>query len=318
MLNDNFIVADKPFDSSAEADIIIRSSNKVHFFVQRSFLCFGSPVLSRMLSESPYERKIKDDNDPIIGFPVVPLKRAGSIRLSLVFEKMLPLNGKKAKKSNDESDGLPIIPLEEDNITLYYLLLLIYPYSKEPRYTIEVLLNVGKAAKKYAMEEVEEKLMKAAHSMDALTKEPFRVFAVAYRFGWVEVMKEAARNTLKIPVRNLGGCSELQLLSSVAYYDLLQWLFDCRDGVEKLFAEWDSRMSPPTNWNLFASFSQEKREAKSRFRFATDTGVISRDLAEHARKAYPGVIKTRGSAEAEIEEVLSMVRQRMYYQIITA
>ncbi|KAF8347915.1 hypothetical protein F5887DRAFT_1157518 [Amanita rubescens] len=296
MLNDNFISANKPFDSSAEADIILRSSDKVDFFVQKSFLRWGSPVLNEKLSEPPYERKNKGDKDPKNGFPIIPLKRAGSIRFS-----------SSAKNRNDGNNGLPIFQLEEDNITLYNLLLLIHPYSTEPHCTIEVLLNVGKAAKKYGMEEVEEKLMKAAHSMDALTKEPFRIFAVAHRFGWVELMKEAARNTLKIPIRNLGGCDELHLLTSVEYRDLLQWLFDCRNAVEMLFAEWDSRTSPPTIWNFFAPLSQGKREAKKCFQIATDTGVVSRALAEHARKVYPGVIKSRGSAEAEIEEVLSMV-----------
>jgi len=96
MLNDNFISANKPFDSSAEADIILRSSNKVDFFVQKSFLRWGSPVLNEKLSEPPYERRVKGDNDPKNGFPVVPLKRAGSIRLSLsVLDKMLPPTEKK-------------------------------------------------------------------------------------------------------------------------------------------------------------------------------------------------------------------------------
>lgn len=296
--------ADRPFDSTADADIILRSSNKVDFFVLKSFLCIVSSVFDRKFSVE--ERKAQERVSEKGGLPVIPLKRTGTLRLaSSVIDKVLSPNSRKAKESNDENSSLPIIVLEEDSTTLYNLLLLIYPYSKEPPRTVEVYLKVGDAARKYAMDEVEGKLMKAARDMDALTKEPFRVFAIASHFGWVEVMKDAARNTLKIPLRDLGRYDELRLLNGVQYHDLLQWQLNCREAVETLFAKWDTSTSPPTYWMRLLGM---KREAMCCPRITTETGVVSRLLAEYARKTYPDIVKSRAWAEAEIDEALSMVR----------
>lgn len=296
--------ADRPFDSTADADIILRSSNKVDFFVLKNFLCLVSSVFDRKFSGE--ERKVREGISEKGGLPVVPLKRTNTLRLaSSVINKMLS-NGRKAKERNDENNSLPIIALEEDSTTLYNLLLYIYPYSKEPARTVEVYLKVGNAARKYAMDEVEEKLMKSARDMEALTKEPFRVFALASHFGWVEVMKAAARNTLKIPLRDLGRYDELRLLNGVQYHDLLQWQLNCREAVETLFAKWDSNASPSTYWMGLLGM---KRDAMCCPRITTETGVVPRLLAEYARKTYPDIVKSRAWAEAEIDEALSMVRQ---------
>jgi hypothetical protein len=297
--------ADRPFDSTADADIILRSSNKVDFFVLKNLLCIVSSVFDRKFSDD--ERKAQGRISEKGGLPVVPLKRTNTLRFATsVINKMISPNGRKANERNDENNSLPIIVLEEDSTTLYNLLLFIYPYSKEPARTVEVYLKVGDAARKYAMDEVEEKLMKTARDMDALTKEPFRVFAVASHFGWVEVMKDAARNTLKIPLRDLGRYDELRLLNGVQYHDLLQWQLNCREAVETLFAKWDASTSPSTYWMRLLGM---KREAMCCPRITTETGVVSRLLAEYARKTYPEMVKSRAWAEAEIDEALSMVRQ---------
>ena len=299
MQRENFIDV-RPFDSSVEADVILRSSNKVDFFVLKTFLRLVSPVFDRMFS---HERKAQERINEKGGSPAIPLRKASTIRrASSVFGRILSLEGRKFKESNYENITLPIIPLEEDSTTLYNLLLLIYPCSKEPPCTVEVYLKVGDAARKYEMDDIEQKLMKGARNMDALAKEPFRVFAVASHFGWVEVMKDAARNTLKFPLRDLERHDELQLLSGGEYHDLLQWQLDCREAVEKLFAKWDSRTSPLVSLARFLGWKQ------SCPRITTETGIVSRPLAEYARKTYPDIVKNRVSAEAEIDEVLSMVR----------
>ena len=64
-----------------------------------------------------------------------------------------------------------------------------------------------------------------------LGKEPLRVYAIAMFLAWEDVMKAAAYATLKVPLRDLGWCQELGLLSAEDYHKLLQWRFACQDAV---------------------------------------------------------------------------------------
>ncbi|KAK2462719.1 hypothetical protein APHAL10511_005237 [Amanita phalloides] len=198
--------ADKPFDSSAKANVILRSNDIVDFHVLQDLLCLFSP-------------------------------------------NMVPPNLGEAKDMNDTKNGLPVIPLEEDSATLYGLLQLIYPYPIEPTYTFELYMKMVKAARKYGMDGIIEKLKKLLLTSGGHSeKEPLSAFAVALHFGWVDVMKDAAKKTLRIPLRDYTRCRELQLMSSVEYHDLLQWRLDCQDAVKKLFERWVVTMKFKAYW----------------------------------------------------------------------
>src|SRR6266550_5546149 len=188
----NITDAPEPFDSSAKrADVILYSQDSKKFYVLKSLLCLASPVFETMLSSWKGQRSDKDKSDV----------------------------------------GMPIIPVEEDSTTLYNLLLLIYPYNHKPSSAIEICFGTGKAARKYDMDYVDKKIRELVMVSDILGKEPLRVFAIAIFLGWEDVMKAAAYATLGVPLRDLGWCQELELLSAGDHHKLLQWRFACHDAV---------------------------------------------------------------------------------------
>ena len=85
--------ADKPFDSTALADTILRSSDDVHFYVLGAFLRYVSPTFCDMFS----------------------------------------LSRGSATDTNEIKDGYPVIPLPEDRETIHYILSIIHPYIDEPK-----------------------------------------------------------------------------------------------------------------------------------------------------------------------------------------
>ncbi|KAM6497194.1 hypothetical protein JOM56_007667 [Amanita muscaria] len=153
--------AEKPFDASAKADIILRSFDSVDFFVLKTILSLASLVFDDMFSG--------------------------------------------AREGTEMNNGLPIVDLAEDSDTLYNLLLLVYPYAKDPTNTLDMYMKVGIAAQKYAMDEVLQRLRKLVERCEAIGKEPLGAFALAVHFGWVDVIKEAAWNTLAMPLCDFKG-----------------------------------------------------------------------------------------------------------------
>ncbi|KAM6491644.1 hypothetical protein JOM56_012888 [Amanita muscaria] len=193
---------EKPFDASAKADVILRSSDLVDFFVLKPILSLASSVFDHMFS--------------------------------------IPQGSNEAESTNEMKNELPVVDLAEDSTTLYNILLLLYPL-KEPADTLEVYLRLAEAAKKYAMDETLQKLKGLVMSCRMMVEEPLATFAVAMHFGWVEVMREAALNSLAIPLRDLvsdGQSKYLHFVSLADYRDLLSWRFACQDVLDKIFASW--------------------------------------------------------------------------------
>src|SRR6266576_2229039 len=111
-------------------------------------------------------------------------------------------------------------------------------------------------------------------------KNALRAFAVASYFCLAGVMKESALSTLKIPLHDLGGCEELRLLTISEYHDLLQWRFACRDAVKHTLVKLEPQADSPL--------------------------------------PFPEVVKSCRLADAEINEVLPMVRHKMPAQTVNA
>ncbi|KAF8639037.1 hypothetical protein AX17_001761 [Amanita inopinata Kibby_2008] len=187
--------AKEPFSSAAQADVILRSSDSVDFFVLRCFLRFVSPN----------------------------------------FDDMFSLNRGEALEKNEMKNGMPIVPLEEDSEVLSNLLLLIYPYARQPAPDVDVFTQMAKAVQKYSMDEIEGKLRRLFLASQVMVKEPLRAFCIAIHFGWEEVAEAAAWNTLSMPLRSLEKCDELRLVNAGDYHDLLRWRFMCEDAVAKMF-----------------------------------------------------------------------------------
>ncbi|KAK0192711.1 hypothetical protein F5146DRAFT_1136533 [Armillaria mellea] len=72
-------VASAPFDSVEDADVVLRSSDNVEFFVFKAFLCYASSFFKNLFSDGNPD-EIKD------GLPVAPVvERAKIFRILLLF-----------------------------------------------------------------------------------------------------------------------------------------------------------------------------------------------------------------------------------------
>ena len=69
--------------------------------------------------------------------------------------------------------------------------------------TVEVYGKVDKASDKYAMGGAMERWKEVVAASEEITKEPFRIFAIAAHLGLADLMRKAALNTLSVPLRDL-------------------------------------------------------------------------------------------------------------------
>ncbi|KIL69205.1 hypothetical protein M378DRAFT_21413 [Amanita muscaria Koide BX008] len=180
--------ATSPYNPTLAADIVLRTSDDVDFYVIGPFLRFVSPV----------------------------------------FMDMYTLNHGPAAEENEKKDGRPLIRLEEDSRTLRLLLDTIYPYAKDPPLTdVSLFWKIGKASKKYIMDVIEEKLQLWIVSSDLIATSPLRIYAIAIDLGWEGVAMEAARRTLQTPLEKLGHVEELRSIPASGFYRFLEYRLRC-------------------------------------------------------------------------------------------
>ncbi|PFH50239.1 hypothetical protein AMATHDRAFT_99685, partial [Amanita thiersii Skay4041] len=149
--------AEKPFDLTALADVIIRSSDNIDFHVLQALLRLVSPI----------------------------------------FRDMFSLSSGLDNQDDHIKNGLPIIDLPEDSESLHFLLTIIYPHIDEPKLDdCHLIWKVCKAAQKYCMDIIEGKLRKLVLASDRMNAEAFRMYAIAVELGWMDVVTIAAQNTL--------------------------------------------------------------------------------------------------------------------------
>ncbi|KAK2462734.1 hypothetical protein APHAL10511_005252 [Amanita phalloides] len=186
-------VADSPYDSATVADAIIRSSDNVHFYVLGGLLRLVSPF----------------------------------------FREMFDLNHGPAAEHTEKRDGLPIIPLPEDSATIRLLLDFLYPYVKKPQVDdVGLLWNVGKAVKKYCMDVIEKKLISRIIKSKLIDQKPLSIYAVAIDLDWEDVANNAARKTLKIPLKSLPYVEELQSITGTGFYHFLEYRLRCDESAQ--------------------------------------------------------------------------------------
>ncbi len=107
--------------------------------------------------------------------------------------------------SKETRNALPIISVTEGSETLHCLLLFIYPSyipASEPVLLIGDLCRVAKAAQKYCMDCIKDKV-KMVFTSDLLEEHAFRVYVSALNVGWTDIAATAALNTIKTPLSDL-------------------------------------------------------------------------------------------------------------------
>ena len=180
--------ADSPYDPTAFADTIIRTSDNVHFYILGNFLSY----------------------------------------VSQVFRDLFDLNRGAAVEQNEKKDGYPVIPLLDDSATLRFLLDLIHPRIEERQLDdVTLFWNVSRAAKKYCMDIIEGKLRARILTSDLINEGPFRIYAIATDLEWGDVADIAACKTLNIPLKDLKYGEELESINGASFYRFMKYRLRC-------------------------------------------------------------------------------------------
>ncbi|KAH9921626.1 uncharacterized protein B0H18DRAFT_880079 [Fomitopsis serialis] len=186
--------APPPFNrESAIADVIIRSTDGVEFYVNSLVVGIASPVMARKLQKQP------SSSDSETGW--------------------------------HDAGGTHLINLPEDSATLTTLLSLCYPM---PDPEIKWSLDDGKlsracrlmeAATKYDVQRAQAFAKRAC--VQSLDSQPQRVFFIATKFGWHDVVESAAMHA--VYERGEDYVPEMETVPAAVYRRLLVYRQQCRD-----------------------------------------------------------------------------------------
>ena len=192
----DFSIAAAPFDH-VKADIILRSSDNINFYVFKLFLSLASPFFETL------------------------------------FEIPQPA---EANKDQEFRNGLAVITVTEDSKTLDTLLRFCYPCTLADDPNIEVLkdaMDVLEAARKYSLDVIEKKARQAISNPKILKAEPLRCFAIAHQGRLQEETLLAAKYTLTQPLIP-SWFHEIELISASDLLSLLTYHRRCGDAVYAL------------------------------------------------------------------------------------
>jgi BTB/POZ domain len=170
--------ADIPFSpSSHAADVIIRSSDDVDFYVMKGLLALSSPDSFETMFSLPQAENIQSQG------------------------------------------GLQIVPVTEESRTLRALLLSCYPQGIcDETSDGDDIAKAILAAQKYAMDVAEKVLMQTLLSHPVLVEKPLHMYALACHYGLHDLVRVAAKNTLRFPVSKLSPSAELDYISGMDVY----------------------------------------------------------------------------------------------------
>ena len=193
------VYAAAPFDHP-KADIILRSSNNIHFRVFKLFLSLASPFFKTL------------------------------------FEIPQPA---EANKGQEVKDGLVVIPVTENSKTLDALLRFCYPCTLTDDPKLDVLkdvVDVLEAARKYSLVAIEKKARQAISNPQILEVEPLRCFAIARQGRLYEETLLAAKYTLTQPLIP-SWFQEINMITAADLLSLLNYHQRCGEAVYALRAK---------------------------------------------------------------------------------
>jgi len=180
--------ADIPFDPlSHAADVIIRSSDRVDFHVVKSLLTLSSPDIFGAMFSLP-----------------------------------------QAEENIRNQGNFQTVPVTEESRTLRTLFLSCYPkgFHDETSEDDDIAKAIV-AARKYAMDFAEKVLMRTLLSHPLLVQKPLHMYALACRYKLGGLAQVAAKNTLRSPMSQLFPSPELDHISGMDMYRLLDYRAHC-------------------------------------------------------------------------------------------
>ncbi|KAJ7919686.1 hypothetical protein B0H13DRAFT_233593 [Mycena leptocephala] len=194
-----------PFDAE-KGDVILRTSDDVHFRVFKLILSLASPFFKDMF-----------------GLPQEAV-----------------------------ADEVQVIPIPEDSSIADKLLRFCYPCAAPAIETLDELHAVIEAMMKYQMFDLvgePQQLLRAfarSHSV--------AVFAISCRFGWEDVARAAATESLALPLRKFDKkvvMKELKYLTGEQHQALLKYHWHCSAAVTAIVVDlkW---LNPDSGWVWFS------------------------------------------------------------------
>ncbi|KAK2462725.1 hypothetical protein APHAL10511_005243 [Amanita phalloides] len=187
-----------PFGPTAKADAILRSSDRVHFYVKKLFLAFLSPV----------------------------------------FDAIFMQKENLSTKTEGEENNPPIFDVEEDSDTLFALLCFLHPYADEPRIEeLGTYPKIWAAAQKYKVSFIAQRLERSLLASPSVQDEPLRAFAVAVSLGSMKVIEATAKETLTKPLNDMTYVDEFRLITGAHMFRLMEYRFKCADAVSRLLSD---------------------------------------------------------------------------------
>ncbi|KZS97995.1 hypothetical protein SISNIDRAFT_449608 [Sistotremastrum niveocremeum HHB9708] len=186
-----------------DAEFVLVASDNVYFYVHKWPLAKASPVFKDMLS-------IGDRQAQPVGTALDPLH------------------------------GLPFVEVTEAAHTLAALLEFVYPVTNPTIKTFELLSNLTDAAHKYDVAVVLKAVQLSLRESRFMDPQPLRVYAIAKRYGFSQVEKDAVRkcyaiNPAKVP--SLLIPREMEYLSARDLHRLLVYKRARAKGAIDLLAQ---------------------------------------------------------------------------------
>ena len=190
--------ASEPFNgSNNSADIIIRSSDKVDFYVHKLILGLASPFFRDMFSLTQ------------------------------------PMTSTTGQGDTHSADSPPVIDATEDGKTLDRMLRFIYPVAEPPPGTLDEVAQVLEASLKYQVDKIVLHAKAALRSF--ADKRPLHVFAIACRLNLEEEARLAA-NIWKVKHVPKLGCTCLPVNFSSRQFGFLSTCDKCNRDIATNFA----------------------------------------------------------------------------------
>ncbi|KAF8899681.1 hypothetical protein CPB85DRAFT_1327450 [Mucidula mucida] len=190
MSSDTAPSAAAPFDSTEKADLVVRSSDGVHFFVVKAFLIYNSEFFANLFKDS------------------VPQEQHG---------------------------GLPMFNASEDSDTMRTVLKLCYPLGIAEDDIADIMgcAGIRSALHKYMMEDGEVRYIAAGRlaGFRLMKTDPLRCYVIARTMGLDGLARAAAKETLRIPLRDRKAFKELALIDALDYQRLLDYFCSCGEAV---------------------------------------------------------------------------------------
>lgn len=189
-----------PFEQPQNADIVLRSSNGEDFHTRRILLSLGSDVFDTMFT-----------------LPQAP----------------------REPQEGTSQDGPPVIPLAEESDIVYQLLRWLDPRCR-PSWELKDMQLVLNAADKYSMQgvmqHIEQVLMRCPQYTNA---DPVLIYAIAIRYGFHELARQAAKESLRLTLEERTSLPELAFIPAQALQHLYNYYFTCANAAYEVATDFE-------------------------------------------------------------------------------